>query len=125
MTTISILIFFSVVIGISGQIMLKKGLLEIGKINILEIKEIFFNIFKILTNKYVFSGLLLSGIAALFWISILSQSKLSISYPLCAGLLYIGLIFASKIFLQETINAFQFFGIFFIFIGILMLAKSS
>ena len=122
MANLIILIIISAILGAGGQILLKKGVNEIGKINI-KMNTLPLTIFKLLTNKFIFLGLLLFVIGSFAWIFALSGVNLSIGYPIASGLLYISIITLSIIFLKEKINFIQLVGIFITLTGVIILAK--
>ena len=123
MLNLIIIIIIGVAIGASGQIFLKKGVNELGKIDV-KINTLPMTIFKILTNKFVLLGLSLSAIAAFFWITALSKINLSVGYPIAGGLFYISVIILSIIFLGEKLNYIQLLGILTTLVGVIILAKS-
>lgn len=123
MLNIIILIIIGSFIGAGGQVLLKVGLKELGDIS-LEINTLPTTLFKILTNKFVLLGLLLSAFAAIFWILSLSKINLSIGYIIGSGLFYFFVITLSIIFLKEKINFMQFIGMCITFLGVATLAKS-
>lgn len=124
MITLIILIVIGVAIGSSGQIFLKKGLKELSPINT-KLNSLPTTIFKVITNKFVFFGLCLSAIAALFWIFALSGINLSVAYPLAGGLFYISVIAMSVIFLKEKVSLMQIIGTCVTLLGVIILAKSA
>lgn len=116
-------IIAATIIGVSGQILIKKGISAIGEVDITKIN--FPLAIKILTNSLIILGLALSALAAFFWILILSKNKLSYIYPITASLFYVGIFFASKIFLKESLNSVSILGILIIFIGIVILSRGN
>jgi len=122
MVNLIFLIIISVVMGSVGQILLKIGINELGKID-LKINMLPLTIFRMLTNKFIFIGLLLFVIGAFSWISALSGVNLSIGYPIASGLLYISIVTLSIIFLKERINYTQLLGICVTLVGVIILAK--
>lgn len=124
MVYLIILLIIGTIIGACGQLLIKKGLSQIGEINTPTIKTIVSEIFKVLSNKLIFAGLCCSVLAAFFWFFVLSRAKLSIVYPIGNGLLYILIIILSLAFLEEKINYIQLSGILITLVGIVILAIS-
>jgi multidrug transporter EmrE-like cation transporter len=110
-----LLILASVVIGAAGQIVLKIGASKSAHEDL--------NILKLFLNWQVFLGLFLYGLSALVWIIVLRKSELSYAYPL-VSLGYIIVFIASFFLFQESITLIRGFGLFFILIGIILIAKS-
>ena len=125
MANLIILLIIGTVAGAIGQIFLKVGLNEIGIIKYSNLSLIFQSIIKIITNRFVVTGLALSVVAAFSGIIMLSQNNLNFIYPLCVGALFITVLLFSKIFLKENLNLIQFLGITIILIGIILLIKSK
>ena len=122
MINVIIIIIIGVLIGSSGQILIKKGLSQTGEIRIPAIKNVIPTILKLITNKLIILGLSCSAAAAFFCLIALSQTKLSISYPIAGGLFYIFITIFSWLFLNETISFAQIAGIFIIILGITILS---
>lgn len=123
MAGIILIIIIGVAIGASGQIFLKKGLQQIGDVEMRGIKSILPAIFKIITNKFVFWGLALSVFAAFFWILTLLKINLNVAYPLAGGLFYISVIALSVIFLGEKVTVAQLIGTGIILLGTIILTN--
>jgi len=117
------LIVIGVLIGASGQLLIKKGLTQIGEIKIPDIKAAIPTAFNVLTNKLVFLGLLCSVLSSFFWLIALSKTDLSLSYPISLGLFIIVITIFSWLLLKESMTFAKITGIIVVFIGIIILAK--
>jgi len=124
MTNLIILFIAGTIIGSIGQIFLKKGLIETGQID-MNINILPYTIFKIITNKFVFLGILLSVFAAFIGLILLSQNNLSFIYPVGVGLLFITVLLLSKIFLKETIYLSGWIGVLLIISGVITIFYSK
>lgn len=121
MINVVILILISVLLGSFAQVSMKKGLLDLGGI---ELKELITKkLFSVISQKYVFSGLVLYSIATLFWFVILSKAELSFVYPLIA-LGYIVTAFLAKYFFDEAITPLRWLGILLIVAGAFLIMRS-
>jgi len=109
-----VLIFTPIIIAALGQLILKIGMNKVGQ----------FNLIKTFTNPTVLLGLFFYGVSLILWLLVLSKEKLSFVYPLVA-FSYIVTVFLSKVVLKETVPPLRWFGLVFIIIGILIVAKSS
>lgn len=123
MGTIIITLIIGALIVVSGQILIKKGLSQIGQIEIKSIKMVLPTILKLITNKFIFLGLVCSAIGAFFWMIALSRSQLSVAYPIGGGLVYVFLVLFSWLLLKETITLTQIIGIAVIILGITLVSK--
>ena len=104
-----------------AQVNIKKGLNNIGK---LEIKEIFSSkLPSIISNSNIQIGMVLYAIATWLWLVALSKSELSFVYPLVALSYVFGVLFA-KIYFNETITWIRWIGIFVIVLGVFLITKS-
>ena len=110
-----ILIFITIVLAISGQLAMKKGMNNIGEISI---KDFFSQkLFTIVFEKFVFVGILLYAISAIFWLATLSQEELSFAYPIIS-IGYIITAILSKILFKEHLTMFRIIGIILIVAGV-------
>ena len=115
-----ILIFITIILAVTGQFLLKKGMTKIGNISISQISS---NILKIFTNVYILTSLLIFIIAFLLWLTILSKFDLSFAYPLVAvGYILTALI--SFIFLKENLTIMRWLGIFLIATGSYIITRT-
>ncbi|MDC7706753.1 EamA family transporter [Vogesella sp. LYT16W] len=77
-----------------------------------------------LLNIKIFFGLAFFGMAAFFYILILTKIPLNVAQSF-ATIQFIAVIMAAHFFLGEPIDATRALGIFLIFCGILLVGKSS
>lgn len=123
MTNLIILIIIGVIIGVFGQLSIKKGLSQTGEIKISNIKSLITETVKMVTNKFIFLGLLLSVAGAFFWLIALSKTDLNTAYPISLGLLIVFTATFSWLLLKETLTLNKIAGIIVIIIGITILSK--
>ena len=109
-----VLIFTPIIIAALGQLILKIGMNKVGE----------FNFIKTFTHPTILLGLFFYGVSLILWLLVLSKEKLSFVYPLVA-FSYILTVMLSKFVLKETVPPLRWFGLVFIIIGILIVAKSS
>ena len=122
MKTISI-ILVAVCTVICGQLLLKSGMLSIGRISNFKPKETYKLLKKILTHKKIILGFMLYGLSSLLWIYILSFTDLSYAYPFLS-IAYVGVPFAATLILKEKIFIAHWLGITMVMLGIILIAKS-
>lgn len=117
--SVLIIVLTCVIIGVFGQLTMKKGMNEVGLINV---KDIFSSrVFSIVFQKYVFIGISLYVLSSLLWLVALSQEELSFIYPLIS-IGYIMTAILSKIIFNESLTIFRFLGILLICGGVYMIA---
>jgi uncharacterized membrane protein len=108
-----VLIFIPIIIASIGQIILKSGMNQVGK----------FNLIKVFLNPLVLLGLFFYASSSVLWLMVLSKEKLSFVYPLVAAS-YVLTILMAKIILKEPVPTLRWLGLGIIIIGIMVVAKS-
>jgi drug/metabolite transporter (DMT)-like permease len=112
------LVSLCVILGVFGQLAMKKGMNVVGSISL---KDIFSQrIFSIVFQKYVFIGMILYVLASLIWLVALSKEELSFLYPLIATG-YILTAILGRIFFNESLTFYRFFGILLICGGVYLI----
>jgi drug/metabolite transporter (DMT)-like permease len=113
-----ILVLLCVILGVFGQLAMKKGMNVVGSISL---KDMFSQrIFSIVLQKYVFIGMVLYVLASLVWLVALSKEELSFLYPLIATGYILTAIFG-RIFFNESLTFYRFFGILLICGGVYLI----
>ena len=75
------LIFCNVILSVIGQLLLKQGMNQVGKIEG-DLSEVVTRVFHALSNPFVIGGIGVYGSTTLIWLVILSRVKLSVAYPM-------------------------------------------
>lgn len=100
----------------------------IGSIGQLEFKRgadnLQFDIKLLLTNYHLILGVLIYGVSTILYIYALNKEQLSIIYPIVATS-YIWTTVFSKILLKESIGAASVIGVFFILLGVTLIATQT
>jgi len=116
--SVLLIVLTCVIIGVFGQLAMKRGMNEVGFINV---KDIFSTrIFSIVFQKFVFVGISLYVLSSLLWLVALSQEELSFIYPLIS-IGYIITAILSKIIFNESLSMFRFLGILLICGGVYLI----
>ena len=113
-----LIIFSSIGLAAGGQIILKMGMDQIGKIS--------FNFAALVgtfTNPLIISGLAFYGVSLILWLIVLSREQLSFVYPMVA-FSYVVTTILAKLILKEDVPFLRWFGLSFILIGIILMARS-
>ena len=116
-----ILILMSVILVDVGQLLLKKGMNEIGSLDFsISLFSMFFNIF---TNPFVFIGIILFVLSSVTWLLALSKANLSYAFPILS-LGYVVVSVLSWYFFGESLSFLRVLGLGVIVLGVFMLSKT-
>ena len=110
MLQIFLILAASILVTVSAQLSLKKGVLGLGDLNF-SLSNIFSFIFRILQNGWLMAGLFLFGISFFLWIFILSKLQLNIAYPVVVSLNFCLITIASWFLFKEYLSFVQILGI--------------
>ena len=114
-------VLVSVSLTVVGQILLKIGMLRVGRFS-LNISTIVPQYARILLNPFIIAGIISFALSMLVWLYVLSRLELSVAYPF-AALNYVLILFASYFLLKETITPVKIMGVAVIVIGIYLVSK--
>ncbi len=108
------------VLAALSNISLKHGLTQIG-ILAPGAASIFQKMPHLMTNPFIWLGVIGLGTALLCWLTGLSQVKLNTAYPILVGLEYTLVMVLSWLILGEAFVSFKLAGIVMVFIGIVII----
>jgi len=111
---------FVATIGISGQILLKKGL---NSFSHLQFNSFLSKIFTIVFEPFVFLALLCYAIGMTGYLFLLSKVELTSVYPICTSLTFGGITFFGWLLLKEPLSWAKISGIILIIIGIFLIER--
>ena len=117
-----IFILITIIFTVTGQILVKQGMLELGP-SPTQAPELVNFVWKALTNPRVILGLASAVIAALAWTVALSHSDLSFAYPFMS-LAIVLVIALSPLIFHEAIPWTRWLGVVIVCIGILIASRS-
>ena len=109
-----ILVLINCILLVSGQLLWKIGL---GHVSLDGAKAIILALF----NKFIFGGIIIYGVATIYWLYILKNYDLSKVYPL-QSMSYIISLFASYFILNEKISTNTIIGTIIILIGVFVIS---
>ena len=115
-------ILVSVVLGATGQILLKKGMGSMGPLT-LSVSQLGSILWRIVTNPYVVIGLGIYVCGTLFWLMALSRVDLSYAYPF-ASLSYVVMLVASWQLFNEDITVLRLLGTLIVCVGVFIISRS-
>ncbi len=116
-------IFVSVSLAVVGQLLLKMGMLRVGKFSF-NISTLVHQYARILLNPFVIAGLFGFFVSMLIWLYVLSRMELSFVYPFVA-LNYVLILFGSYFLFKETITPLKIVGVAVIIIGVYLVARGG
>jgi len=100
----------------------------IGSIGQLEFKQgannLQFDIKLLLTNYHLIAGIVVYSVSTVLYVYALNKENLSILYPIIATS-YIWTLIFSKIFLKEPVGLTSWAGVFFILLGVALIAAQA
>ncbi len=108
-----IIVAISIIFGVIGQVLFKKGMVVLGGFQISQI-------IKILFNPYIFCGFMFYGISSIMWLYVLSKFELSTVYPLLS-VGYILTAVAGYYIFSETISTYKIISIVLICSGVILM----
>lgn len=109
-----VLIFVPIILAALGQLILKTGMNQVGK----------FDLLRSFTNPIVLLGLGFYGASLILWMMVLTKENLSFVYPLVA-FSYVVTVTLSRFVLHEPVPSLRWLGLGIIVVGILLIAKSA
>lgn len=115
-----LLIVFSVSLAALGQLLLKLGMVKVGRVSSLASAPSM--ILNALLNPIIISGLAVFGISALSWLVVLSRVKLSIAYPM-VSLGYVAVVFFSWLIFKESVKPITIMGCLAIAVGVFLISR--
>jgi multidrug transporter EmrE-like cation transporter len=117
------LAFFAVMLGSAGQILLKLGMNQVGRLEVGGATDYISILFRIFSTPLILFALPIYGISMVFWLFVLSRLPLIVATPLLAMAYVINPLLA-YIILHETISAYHFLGIAIICVGVLIISQN-
>ena len=114
----------AMLLSTTGELFLKRGMNEIGALDLAALDTIVPTIVKILTNPNIWIGFMGFGFGSFFWLSVISRVPLSLAYPML-GLMYVIIVVESWIFLGEGLHPMRVLGSIVVGIGVAIVGLSS
>ena len=115
-----ILILSSIFLNCLAQLLIKKGMLEVGEISVFQILD---NVSKIVTNIWLWFAVVALGFSLLLWVVVLSKVEVSYAYPF-TSLGFVFLLITGFFCFNETISLMKIIGVIVISIGVFIISKS-
>lgn len=118
-----ILITIVMLLTITSQTFLKKGLKMIGELKVGNFNDLGAVILKLIQNKFIIAGILVVACGAFLWLMIISRLDLTTVFPIAGGIFYILLFLSSWIFFGEAITLSKIIGVAAILAGMFLILR--
>ena len=119
-----IIMFIAVTAGTIGDILLAKGMKEMGDISAMNLRGILNVAYQALTSPKLVFGTMMLAIFFFLWLAVLSWEDLSVALPMQA-LNYVLVAFLSQYFLHEIVTPMRWAGTILVCIGVILITKSG
>jgi len=119
-----IVMFLAVSAGTVGDILLAKGMKQMGDISAMNLRGIMDASIRALTNPKLIFGTAMLAVFFFLWLAVLSWEDLSVALPMQA-LNYVLVAFLSQYFLGEVVSPLRWAGTLLVCVGVMMITKSS
>src|SRR5262249_15832284 len=117
------LLFFGVLLNAVAQLMLKAGMQRIGHFEFVWANVVPIGL-QIVTNFYIFTGMVCYGVSILVWLMVLSRLEVSVAYPM-VSLGYILTAVAAWNWFGEALSPMRVAGIAVIILGVFMISRTA
>jgi len=119
-----LLVLMAVIIGVSGQLVLKAGMSQVGPVAVGDAKHLLRLATTVFTNPMVLAGLGLYVVGAVIWLTVLSRLALSFAYPMLA-LSYAFTPIGAWLVLGEGVPPVRWLGVAVIVLGVFLVSRTG
>jgi drug/metabolite transporter (DMT)-like permease len=119
-----LIMLLAVTAGTVGDILLAKGMKELGDLSAMNLRGIFEVTIRAMTTWKIVVGTFMLALFFFLWLAVLSWEDLSVALPMQA-LNYVLVAVLAKYLLNEQISPLRWAGIFLVCVGVIMITKSS
>ncbi len=119
-----IIMLIAVSAGTIGDILLAKGMKEMGDISAMNLRGILEAAVRALSNPKLITGTVMLAVFFFLWLAVLSWEDLSVALPMQA-LNYVLVAFLSQYFLGEVVSPLRWAGTILVCVGVMMITRSS
>jgi drug/metabolite transporter (DMT)-like permease len=119
-----IVMLIAVTAGTVGDILLAKGMKEMGDISAMNLRGILNAAIQALTTPKLIIGTAMLAVFFFLWLAVLSWEDLSVALPMQA-LNYVLVAFLSQYFLHEAVTPLRWAGTVLVCIGVMLITKSG
>ena len=119
-----LIMLLAVAAGTVGDILLAKGMKELGDLSAMNLRGIIDVAIRALTTWKIVIGTVMLALFFFLWLAVLSWEDLSVALPMQA-LNYVLVAILAKYILHEQISPLRWAGIFLVCVGVIMITRSS
>ncbi len=119
-----VIMLLAVTAGTVGDILLAKGMKEMGDISAMNLRGILNAAYQALSTPKLIIGTAMLAIFFFLWLAVLSWEDLSVALPMQA-LNYVLVAFLAQFYLGEQVSPLRWGGIVLVCIGVILITKSS
>lgn len=119
-----IVMLLAVTAGTIGDILLTKGMKELGDLSTMNLRGMLSAGYQALTSPKLVFGTAMLAIFFFLWLAVLSWEDLSVALPMQA-LNYVLVAFLAQYFLGEVVTPLRWAGTALVCIGVILITKSS
>jgi drug/metabolite transporter (DMT)-like permease len=119
-----IVMLLAVTAGTVGDILLTKGMKELGDISAMSLRGMKLAVFQAMISPKLILGTAMLAVFFLLWLAVLSWEDLSVALPMQA-LNYVLVVFLSQYFLGEVVTPLRWAGTTLVCAGVILITKSS
>lgn len=119
-----VVMLLAVTAGTVGDILLAKGMKELGDLSAMNLRGILNVAFQALTSPKLIVGTMMLAVFFFLWLAVLSWEDLSVALPMQA-LNYVLVAFLSQWFLGEQVSPLRWAGTILVCIGVMLITKSG
>ncbi len=119
-----IIMLMAVSAGTVGDILLAKGMKELGDLSVMNLRGIITVAGQALTSPKLIFGTMMLAVFFFLWLAVLSWEDLSVALPMQA-LNYVLVAFLSQWFLGETVSPLRWTGTVLVCVGVMLITKSG
>ena len=114
----------AIIAGTIGDILLAKGMKELGDISTMNLRGILNVAIQALTTPKLIIGTSMLAVFFFLWLAVLSWEDLSVALPMQA-LNYVLVAFLSQYFLHEVVTPLRWAGTVLVCIGVMLITRSG
>jgi drug/metabolite transporter (DMT)-like permease len=114
----------AVTAGTIGDLLLAKGMKEMGDLSAMNLRGIYGAAVQALTTPKLVIGTVMLAIFFFLWLAVLSWEDLSVALPMQA-LNYVLVAFLAQYFLGESVTPLRWAGTLLVCVGVMMITKSG
>ena len=119
-----IIMLIAVTAGTIGDILLAKGMKQLGDLSTMNLRGILEVVLRAMTEWKIVVGTAMLALFFFLWLAVLSWEDLSVALPMQA-INYVLVAILAKYLLHEQISPLRWAGIALVCIGVVMITKSS